>query len=311
MISFYPSCCRERRAEWRWAMERAAIAARWTWLQAQVSDLEYRIRQQTDIFRQIRAAKGVVVLGEPPSPQDLLARSQPCPRQGKRLTPLEEKIAILERKNTEMSPCNLSTLLSNVDKQSSKLTQQLGSVYTPSGSPLRTAVSPKTPDRPNGLVEGESPGDPQEWKGGQAIQFDPSSPVVDTSCVAARCRPVRSYGKRKLLRTAGLHQVSRKAARLSSVKCHCHPPDVLPCVMCGGRYNNTTPLDPETMPLPERVALLDSSFHPVLSFTQGKYVKLRNTFNDNVLCNDFTNILIDIILKYNNRIRPFLSNMTF
>ncbi|NWZ68875.1 KANL1 protein, partial [Acrocephalus arundinaceus] len=46
-----------RRAEWRWAADRAAIVSRWNWLQAHVSDLEYRIRQQTDIYKQIRANK--------------------------------------------------------------------------------------------------------------------------------------------------------------------------------------------------------------------------------------------------------------
>lgn len=50
-------CCRRRRAEWRWAADRAAIVSRWNWLQAHVSDLEYRIRQQTDIYKQIRANK--------------------------------------------------------------------------------------------------------------------------------------------------------------------------------------------------------------------------------------------------------------
>ncbi|XP_062451441.1 KAT8 regulatory NSL complex subunit 1 isoform X2 [Rhea pennata] len=48
-----------RRAEWRWAADRAAIVSRWNWLQAHVSDLEYRIRQQTDIYKQIRANKSV------------------------------------------------------------------------------------------------------------------------------------------------------------------------------------------------------------------------------------------------------------
>uniref|UniRef100_A0A8D0H163 PEHE domain-containing protein n=1 Tax=Sphenodon punctatus TaxID=8508 RepID=A0A8D0H163_SPHPU len=58
---FYKLCFllfRRRRSEWRWAADRAAIVSRWNWLQAHVSDLEYRIRQQTDIYKQIRANKG-------------------------------------------------------------------------------------------------------------------------------------------------------------------------------------------------------------------------------------------------------------
>uniref|UniRef100_A0A8C2QAU7 KAT8 regulatory NSL complex subunit 1a n=1 Tax=Cyprinus carpio TaxID=7962 RepID=A0A8C2QAU7_CYPCA len=46
-----------RRAEGRFAWERATIISHWTWLQAQISDPEYRIRQQVDIYRQLRASK--------------------------------------------------------------------------------------------------------------------------------------------------------------------------------------------------------------------------------------------------------------
>lgn len=50
-------CCRKR-AMWRWAADRGAIISRWTWLQAQVSDLEYRIRMYTDLYRRCRQSKG-------------------------------------------------------------------------------------------------------------------------------------------------------------------------------------------------------------------------------------------------------------
>ena len=280
--------------------------------------MEYRIRQQSDIYRQIRAAKGAVVLGEQPPPEDLLARLRAnsvsvaattttpggSSRPGRRLSPLEEKIANLERKN-EMSPCNLSTLLCNVDKQSLRLTQQLGNVLSPAESPVvggaagskgPTSVPttpPKTPNTPNGLLGGHSastPGasrDPSKTNSKShhlnssssaigsdvplSLSFDPPSPAVDTSCQAARCRPVRSYGKRKLLTTSGLYQLSRKAARLSTEPCHCYPPGV-PCAMCGGRYNNTQTVQPTVMPVSERLALLDPSYHQVLSFPQGEFV---------------------------------------
>jgi KAT8 regulatory NSL complex subunit 1 len=48
-------------AQLTWSSERAMIASRWTWLQAQVSDLEYKIRQQSDIYRQLRQLKGAAV----------------------------------------------------------------------------------------------------------------------------------------------------------------------------------------------------------------------------------------------------------
>ncbi|XP_029394217.1 KAT8 regulatory NSL complex subunit 1-like protein isoform X6 [Mus pahari] len=43
--------------EWKWLVDRAQVGSRWTWLQAQISELEYKIQQLTDIHRQIRASK--------------------------------------------------------------------------------------------------------------------------------------------------------------------------------------------------------------------------------------------------------------
>ncbi|XP_014211913.1 KAT8 regulatory NSL complex subunit 1 [Copidosoma floridanum] len=54
-----------KRASWRWAQDRASVAARWTWLHAQISDLEFRIRQHTELQRQMRSTKGPVVLEIP------------------------------------------------------------------------------------------------------------------------------------------------------------------------------------------------------------------------------------------------------
>ncbi|XP_036276648.1 KAT8 regulatory NSL complex subunit 1-like protein isoform X8 [Pipistrellus kuhlii] len=43
--------------EWKWLVDRARVGSRWTWLQAQISELEYKIQQLTDIHRQIRVSK--------------------------------------------------------------------------------------------------------------------------------------------------------------------------------------------------------------------------------------------------------------
>jgi hypothetical protein len=47
------SLSRAKRAAWKWAQDRAGVASRWTWLQAQISDLEYRIRQHNEIHRYV------------------------------------------------------------------------------------------------------------------------------------------------------------------------------------------------------------------------------------------------------------------
>ncbi|XP_067687767.1 KAT8 regulatory NSL complex subunit 1-like [Haliotis asinina] len=266
-----PSPPLHRRADWKWAFERASVAARWTWLQAQVSDLEYRIRQQSEIYKQIRNSKGSIVLGDAPSPQNLLTRFHPAGLKTiARPAGSDNRVTSLDQKN-EMSPCNISTVLSNVDKQASRLSQSLGNCLSPQQNSIKSST-PSTGRSLNGFIE--SPiGNSDDASSDTPVAdvrllVDKSDiSVVDPTTQAARCRPLRSYRKRKLLRTFGLHQTSRKAARLSTVKCECYPP-VMPCPMCGGRYNNAQTVQPEVMPVQERVSLLDASFHPVLSFPQ-------------------------------------------
>merc|ERR1719458_1973753 len=54
----------QERAAYQWFSNRAQLASQWVWLQAQVSDLEYKIRQHTELYRAQRASKGPVLLGE-------------------------------------------------------------------------------------------------------------------------------------------------------------------------------------------------------------------------------------------------------
>nr|XP_023673384.1 KAT8 regulatory NSL complex subunit 1-like isoform X2 [Paramormyrops kingsleyae] len=44
--------------EWGWVQERAWLGSRWAWLQAQVSELEYRIRGLSDLYAHLRQGKG-------------------------------------------------------------------------------------------------------------------------------------------------------------------------------------------------------------------------------------------------------------
>ncbi|XP_076170383.1 non-specific lethal 1 isoform X1 [Ptiloglossa arizonensis] len=164
-----------KRAAWRYAQDRAGVAARWTWLQAQISDLEYRIRQHNELQRHIRANKGLVILD-----------------------------------NSE-----------TVNGYSGVLPGSTGRYNSP---------------------EGELP--------------------------ASRTRPFvwSFYRKRKLLQVDRLHEVSKRAAKASTVRCNCD--NVLPpCALCTGRLDPMQPQEPiEQMSVQERVALVDPSYHPVLSF---------------------------------------------
>ncbi|XP_037133209.1 KAT8 regulatory NSL complex subunit 1-like isoform X1 [Syngnathus acus] len=92
-----------KRAESRYTLERAAIISHWNWLQAHISDLEYRIRQQTDIFRQIRTSKGSVELGGVP-PQE--AKMEPANFQDESSERVEHPVAIEPRKAQSGQPVN-------------------------------------------------------------------------------------------------------------------------------------------------------------------------------------------------------------
>lgn len=64
---------RARRAAYRWARDRAKIASRWSWLLAQISDLEYRIRQHKELYLLLKKHNGQVELdgaAPPPPPSD-------------------------------------------------------------------------------------------------------------------------------------------------------------------------------------------------------------------------------------------------
>ncbi|XP_059829785.1 KAT8 regulatory NSL complex subunit 1-like isoform X1 [Hypanus sabinus] len=283
-----------RRLEWKWAVERAAIVNRWTWLQAQVSDLEYRIRQQTDIYRQIRANKGPVVLGDPQLPEDLLKHqcrlvtpSSAAGMQGLEMhsnsSTADSKLSIMNNK-CDLSPCSPSLLLRNIDKQSSRLTQSLGNLICPSSpscsSPSSSSLLPKvcTPPRQlNGLLNSlhSSPLDSSSLDSSDTeeilskkqrldgLNIPPSPP--DNSCVAARVRPVRRYRKRRLVRSNIACYLGRKAQRPLSIKCSCDWPTT--CILCGSKTLMQT-MDQTNMPPQERVAIIEPCYHSILSLPQ-------------------------------------------
>lgn len=72
----------KKKAVWRWANERCRLASRWTWLQAQIADLEFRIRQQNDFTIQIRAHKSSVV--RPSNVENSCSRTVPLQNHFKR-----------------------------------------------------------------------------------------------------------------------------------------------------------------------------------------------------------------------------------
>ncbi|XP_061444016.1 KAT8 regulatory NSL complex subunit 1 isoform X2 [Rhineura floridana] len=238
-----------RRSEWQWAADRAAIVSRWNWLQAHVSDLEYRIRQQTDIYKQIRANKGLILLGEAPPSDPALGDSSPALSADVKLEPGIDRLGTCISHSSE----NLCTFVGN----------------TQESLPAKTCGVPRPV---NGVINTLQPGLTEHAQGDSSDaeellrkkqRLNVTSSAPDGTCVAARTRPVLSCKKRRLVRPNSLVPLSKKVHRSSMGRCSC---DVNPlCALCGTRSSVPPEIQYEA-PLMERLSQLDSCIHPVLSF---------------------------------------------
>ncbi|XP_062994775.1 KAT8 regulatory NSL complex subunit 1 isoform X2 [Elgaria multicarinata webbii] len=239
-----------RRSEWQWAADRAAIVSHWNWLQAHVSDLEYRIRQQTDIYKQIRANKGLILLGEAPPSDSVLWDSSYTLSADVKVEPGIDRLGTCIAQPSE----NFRTSIGN----------------TQESLPAKTCGVPRPV---NGVINTLQPGLTEHAQGDgsdaeellrKKQRLNAMSSAPDGTCVAARTRPVLSCKKRRLVRPSSLVPLSKKVHRNSMGRCSC---DVNPmCVLCGTRSSVPPEIQYEA-PLMERLSQLDSCIHPVLSFS--------------------------------------------
>ncbi|XP_063815554.1 KAT8 regulatory NSL complex subunit 1 isoform X2 [Pseudophryne corroboree] len=165
----------KRRCEWVWAQERADVVSRWNWLQAHVSDLEYRIRQHTDFYRQLRAGKGQVVLSDASPPESCVEDSL-HPSPDARTPASASSSPDPDRKADQGST-------------EAKLLQK----------PINGIVAP-LPSRCNSDYEEHTPS-------------KPTTTLVDSSCVCARTRPVLHCKRRRVVRPDRILPLHRKVQR--------------------------------------------------------------------------------------------------
>ncbi|TRY75596.1 hypothetical protein TCAL_00524 [Tigriopus californicus] len=201
----------KKRAKWHWLSNRSSIASKWTWLTAQISDLEYRIRQQTECYRQIRARKGLVTLGDPVVSWPPHAKKPVTgPRSADNEVPLNCKPVTKD--------------YSRVDSTGRK-------------------IIIKEPFLPESVV---------------------TSVDDDNSLGASRTRPLRNIRKRRVISTYNLPKVPHRLSKESTVQCDCiHP--LFWCTLCYGRVHHAHVPDPLTQEESQCLALLDHSYHQVLS----------------------------------------------
>ncbi|XP_062435269.1 KAT8 regulatory NSL complex subunit 1-like protein isoform X2 [Rhea pennata] len=269
-------------SEWKWLADRARVGCRWTWLQAQISELEYKIQQLTDLHRQIRATKGMVILEEFPFPKDILKKQIQLTDQEALLNATGNSQAAIERQDSlpehdfEMSPSSPTLLLRNIEKQSAQLSEIISSLIAPLNlSPASSPLSSKT-CRHRQLVNGISfrASDSREVSSSSSWLLDHQhikkrrrertrlrSLSVTSVSTSARTRPLHSFQKRKLYRMPGTCYWSQQTlpSRDASLTCKTQ----LPYMAAGSPLGDS---DGTASKILHYVQELDSSFHPVLSF---------------------------------------------
>ncbi|KAL0984440.1 hypothetical protein UPYG_G00141560 [Umbra pygmaea] len=208
-----------KRAESRYSVERASIISHWNWLQAHISDLEYRIRQQTDVYRQIRANKGSVDLGG--------------------VAPSASTVVGADVKAEPTSQDCQFTLAES------------GFWRSQNGRPVNGVL--------NRVAEANS---------------KPQPSPLDSTCIAARTRPLLTCRRRRLVQPNAVPNLNGKVQRASPVTCLCRV-NPSSCVMCNGRPS-TPREDPQyDLPSLERLSRLDPAVHPILSLPDDVCVSLR------------------------------------
>ncbi|KFV65779.1 KAT8 regulatory NSL complex subunit 1-like, partial [Dryobates pubescens] len=265
-------------SEWKWLADRARIGSRWTWLQAQISELEYKIQQLTDLHRQIRATKGMVIIEELPFPKDLLKKQMHLTDQEALLSTRGASQAAIERQDDlEMSPSSPTLLLRNIEKQSAQLSEIISNLIAPlnlapASSPLSSktcrhrqlvnGISFRAPDSTEVSSSSSWLLDHQHIKKRRRDRTRLRSLSVTNVSTSARTRPLHSFQKRKLYRmhSACYWNQQTSPSRDDSFP---HPAGsrwVVPASAwsCSEHSAEHKLLD--------YVQELDSAFHPVLSF---------------------------------------------
>ncbi|XP_057619348.1 KAT8 regulatory NSL complex subunit 1-like protein isoform X5 [Chionomys nivalis] len=269
--------------EWKWLVDRARVGSRWTWLQAQISELEYKIQQLTDIHRHIRASKGIVILEECQLPKDILKKQIQFSNQAASLnTSVNSQIPqrseeTLPEHDFEMSPSSPTLLLRNIEKQSAQLTEIINSLIAPLNlSPTSSPLSSKSSSHKclaNGISRSASENldelsSSSSWllnqKHSKKRRKDRTrlkSPSLAIMSTAARTRPLQSFHKRKLYRLSPTFYWTPQTLPSKEAFLNATQMPYMESPLRSDYWEQSSKCEL----LREHVTKLDSSFHPVLS----------------------------------------------
>ncbi|KAM4024310.1 KAT8 regulatory NSL complex subunit 1-like protein isoform 2-T2 [Anomaloglossus baeobatrachus] len=271
--------------EWTWHSGRADVGSRWTWLQAQIAELEYKIHQLADLRSQLRSRKGTLEFQE--CSNCILGEDTHLPHPGPSLRAAETLATPSEEKNPpvamdlEMSPSSPTLLLRNIEKQSAQLTEMVTSLITA----IPISLSPTSPVKPftNGKIAARVPHGAsrlqktgattrngfcrqQLIKNRKRICIKAASTLRSSS---ARTRPLLVFHKRNLYRMFPGCMPIHLAQKPVYVSNQLWPP-----VDSGSTWLSSN--KPQKSVLVQRdVCEVDPGFHPVLSLPSDLPIRLH------------------------------------
>lgn len=239
------------------------IASHWSWLQSQIINVERQIRRYDDLYKGGRLRKGQIKL-QACSSDIVLAKTT---------SDIDGNGIVKGLKGSIMAVSSLDVSKSRQLSENSKRDSgKEPDNHVLNGVKRSLIDSPLLNDddvpikRYRAMVNANDSID---------NKFCPSLPSLtnDIFPQCARTRGVYAIRKRRLVR---LSQMKNTKPKPLSRFCGCATPTT-PCMICS-KSSRTLPVVRPNQTMPEKVALLDSSFHPVLSFYTGKQIlpSIRN-----------------------------------
>uniref|UniRef100_W5MB63 KAT8 regulatory NSL complex subunit 1 like n=1 Tax=Lepisosteus oculatus TaxID=7918 RepID=W5MB63_LEPOC len=263
-----PSC------EQRWLIDRSEISSRWTWLQARISELEYKIQQLGDLHRQILSSKGKVILADSQPLTDRLIQQMLLTETADLLSTARDNKAPAEVKDLsseldfEMEPSSPTHLLRNIERQqSAQLTEIVNSLmpplnFSPTSSPVSKASRWKGQTKWGSHSTCVAP--EHTAKKRRVCKRKQKLPHMSNTWVSARTRPLQTYHRRRLF-VLDTPWHSSQEFFFSSSKTPCYSSCDHPAVCSKSACVRESVIT--RMTKTEQMGLLESSFHPVLSLS--------------------------------------------
>ena len=243
-------CFSSRTLRKQYCLEEGEVASRWSWLQSQIINVDRRIRRLDELYRGLRASKGPVKLQE----TKFVVKQPASSVRAKELS-----------KCTPNNSTGLSTVTNAVTSNSvlskGQADLKLKEVLGDREIHLKNGVRRGLLDEGDVPVKRLCTSLPKTESATNSV-CNPA-PIDELHNHSARTRGTHPSRKRLLVRLSRF----QRHCKPGTVPCTCSTPET-PCALCL-KTCRTLPVVDVRQPLPEKVSMLDWSFHPTLSFFTG------------------------------------------